>query len=213
MGIHRVWFFQINFSYMPVKIRLARRGRKQRPFYHIVVADVRSPRDGRFIEKLGSYNPMTSPATIELDRDKALDWLMNGAQPTDTARAILKFKGVMYKKHLLMGVKKGALTEEKAEQLYQDFINSKDAKIAARFEATKKAQADKYKAISGKAGVRTAPTKNEEESPLLADVAEESTEAAVDQTAETEVAEENAETTVESQTETQMTEDASSEEE
>lgn len=153
---------------MPVKIRLARRGRKQRPYYHIVVADVRSPRDGRFIEKLGSYNPMTSPATIDLDRDKALEWLMNGAQPTDTARAILKFKGVMYKKHLLTGVKKGALSEEKAEEMYQDFISSKDAKIDARMETARKAKQEQYKAISGKAGARIAPEKNEEESPMLA---------------------------------------------
>ena len=124
---------------MSVKIRLQRRGRKKRPFYHIVVADARAPRDGRFIEKLGTYNPLTTPATIELDRDKAYDWLMKGAQPTYTTRAILRFKGVYYKKHLMRGVKKGALTLEEAEAKYQEWVNAKDAKIAARFE---KAQAE-----------------------------------------------------------------------
>ena len=86
---------------MPVKIRLARRGRRKQPYYHIIVADARAPRDGKFIEKIGSYNPMTKPATIELDREKAFEWLNKGAQPTDTARAILRFKGVMYKNCLL----------------------------------------------------------------------------------------------------------------
>ena len=94
---------------MAVKIRLQRKGRRKRPFYHIVVADARAPRDGRFIEKLGTYNPMTSPATIDLDRDAAFEWLMKGAQPTDTARAILRFKGVLYKKHLDRGVNPSGL--------------------------------------------------------------------------------------------------------
>ncbi len=119
---------------MAVKIRLQRKGRKKRPFYHIVVADARAPRDGRFIEKLGIYNPMTSPATIELDRDKAYDWLTKGAQPTDTARAILRFKGVLYKKHLMRGVKKGALTVEEADAKFKEWVDAKEAKIAARFE-------------------------------------------------------------------------------
>ena len=117
---------------MAVKIRLQRRGRKKRPFYHIVVADARAPRDGRFIEKLGTYNPMTSPATIDLDRDSAFDWLMKGAQPTDTARAILRFKGVLYRKHLMRGVKKGALTQEQADAKYQAWIDEKEAKVASR---------------------------------------------------------------------------------
>ncbi|MEM6320780.1 MAG: 30S ribosomal protein S16 [Bacteroidota bacterium] len=117
---------------MAVKIRLQRKGRKKRPFYHIVVADARAPRDGRFIEKLGTYNPMTSPATIEINRDRAFDWLMKGAQPTDTARAILRFKGVLYRKHLERGVKKGALTPEQAEAKYLAWIEEKEAKINAR---------------------------------------------------------------------------------
>ncbi len=91
---------------MPVKIRLSRHGRKKNPYYHIVVADSRAPRDGRYIERIGSYNPLTNPATIELNFDRALDWLQKGAQPTDTCRAILSYKGVLYKNHLLIGVKK-----------------------------------------------------------------------------------------------------------
>jgi len=123
---------------MAVKIRLARRGRKKRPFYHIIIADARAPRDGRFIEKIGIYNPLTSPATIELDRDKAFDWLMKGAIPTDTVRAILRFKGVLYRKHLQRGVKKGALTQEEADRKYREFITAKDAKIQKRFEMKRK---------------------------------------------------------------------------
>ena len=100
---------------MAVKIRLARHGKKGYAFYHIVAADSRAPRDGKFIEKLGTYNPNTNPATIDLKFDRALDWLLKGAQPTDTCRAILSYKGVMYKKHLLGGVAKGAFTETEAE--------------------------------------------------------------------------------------------------
>lgn len=136
---------------MPVKIRLARRGRKKRPFYHVVIADARAPRDGKFIQQIGSYNPMTKPATIELDREAAFDWLSKGAQPTDTVRAILRFKGVMYKKHLQRGVSKGAMTQEAADKLYEDWIANKDAKVASRFEETQKELEDLRKAISGSA--------------------------------------------------------------
>ena len=117
---------------MPVKIRLQRRGRKKKPFYHIVIADARAPRDGKFIEKLGIYNPMTKPATIDIDRDRAYEWLTKGAQPTDTVRAILRFKGVMYRKHLMRGVSKGALTQEQADAKWQAFIDDKESKVAAR---------------------------------------------------------------------------------
>jgi small subunit ribosomal protein S16 len=137
---------------MPVKIRLARRGRRKRPYYHIVVADSRSPRDGKFIESIGSYNPMTSPATIELDQDRALDWMMQGAQPTDTARAILRFKGVLYKKHLKRGVDKGAFSQEKADEMWNTWIEAKDAKIAARKEKAIQDKKDRWVAISGKPG-------------------------------------------------------------
>ena len=117
---------------MPVKIRLARHGRKQHAYYHIVVANSRSPRDGRLIERIGSYNPNTNPATIELDFDKALTWLTNGAQPTDTCRAILSYKGVMMKKHLLEGVKKGAFDEAAAEQKFEAWTQQKEKAIQAK---------------------------------------------------------------------------------
>ena len=130
---------------MPVKIRLARHGRKQHAYYHIVVANSRSPRDGRLIERIGSYNPNTNPATIDLDFDKALTWLANGAQPTDTCRAILSYKGVMMKKHLLEGVKKGAFDEAAAEQKFQKWLEEKEKaiqdkkdKLSANFSEEKK---------------------------------------------------------------------------
>lgn len=115
---------------MPVKIRLQRHGKKGQPFYHIVIADSRAPRDGRFIEKIGTYNPIPNPAEINLNFDKALEWLNKGAQPTDTVRSILSKKGVMLKKHLLTGIKKGALTEEQAEVKFQAWIKEKEAKNA-----------------------------------------------------------------------------------
>src|SRR5690554_2291190 len=114
---------------MPVKIRLTRHGRKRYAYYHIVVADSRAPRDGRYIERIGSYNPNTNPATIDLNVDKALTWLGQGAQPTDTARAILSYKGVMMKKHLLEGVKKGAFDEAEAERRFNKWMEEKEAKI------------------------------------------------------------------------------------
>lgn len=122
---------------MAVKLRLSRQGRKKAPFYHIVVVDSRAPRDGKFIQKIGTYNPMTKPATIEIDRNAAYDWLTKGAQPTDTVRAILRFKGVYYKKHLMRGVKKGALTIEQADDLWTKWIDAKEAKITSRVESTK----------------------------------------------------------------------------
>ena len=149
---------------MPVKIRLQRKGRKKRPFYHIVVADIRAPRDGKYIERIGMYNPMTKPATIDIDRDKAYDWLMKGAQPTDTARAILKFKGVYYKKHLQRGVTKGALTQEEADKKYQEWIDEKEARIAARFEQSAQEKAEFHAAVSGQPPVIKEPAAEEEAS-------------------------------------------------
>ena len=132
---------------MAVKIRLARHGKKGYAFYHIVAADSRAPRDGKFIEKLGTYNPNTNPATIDLKFDRALDWLLKGAQPTDTCRAILSYKGVLYKKHLLGGVAKGAFTEAEAEAKFnkwadekQGKIDAKSNKLASDATAAKKAQ-------------------------------------------------------------------------
>ncbi len=127
---------------MAVKIRLARKGRKKLAFYHIVVADSRSPRDGRYIEKIGSYNPLTNPATIELDFDRALGWLQNGALPTDTCRAILSYKGVLMKKHLLEGVAKGAFDEAEATRRFEDWIRQNEAKIEAKKANLEKSQDD-----------------------------------------------------------------------
>ena len=136
---------------MAVKMRLARRGRKKSPYYHIIIADARSPRDGKFIEKIGSYNPTTVPATIELDREKAYDWLTKGVIPTPTVNAILKFKGVLYKKHLQRGVKKGAFTQEQADEMLNKFIDAKESKVAARFEKTRQEKENFWKLVSGDA--------------------------------------------------------------
>lgn len=127
---------------MATKIRLQRHGRKKRAFYHIVVADQRSPRDGRFIEKIGTYNPISNPATIILDLDKAVDWLMKGAQPTDTARAILSYKGAAYKKHLQVGVNKGAITQEVADQRFNEWLSEKEGKVQAKRDGLNQAAAD-----------------------------------------------------------------------
>ncbi|MBC7384363.1 MAG: 30S ribosomal protein S16 [Bacteroidia bacterium] len=116
---------------MSVKIRLQRHGRSKSPFYHVVVADSRAPRDGKFIEKIGSYLPQTQPATIELDVDRATYWLQNGAQPTDTCRAILSYKGALLKTHLAVGVKKGALTQEQADEKFTGWVNEKVNKVEA----------------------------------------------------------------------------------
>src|SRR6056297_2263573 len=122
---------------MPVKIRLARRGRKFSKIYSIVVADGRAPRDGKYIETLGQYNPNTNPATIILDFDRSLEWVQKGAQPTDTCRAILSYKGVMYKKHLLEGVKKGAFDEAEAERRFQSWMTAKEQKIQGKVDKLK----------------------------------------------------------------------------
>ncbi len=122
---------------MAVKIRLQRQGRKKSPYYHIVVADSRSPRDGKFIERLGTYNPNTNPATIDLDGDKTLGWLNDGAQPTDTCRAILSYKGVMFRKHLARGVSKGAFTAEEADQKFGAWMEEKATKIDQKISKLK----------------------------------------------------------------------------
>jgi len=127
---------------MAVRIRLARKGRKKLAYYHIVVADSRSPRDGRYIEKIGNYNPLTNPATIELDFDKALGWLQNGALPTETCRAILSYKGVLLKKHLLEGVKKGAFDEPEATRRFEEWIKNNEEKIEAKKSGLEKSRDD-----------------------------------------------------------------------
>ena len=129
---------------MPAKIRLQRHGKKGQPFYHIVVADSRSPRDGKFIEKLGTYNPLTNPAQINIKFDRALYWYSVGAQPTDTARSLLSKTGVMMKYHLMRGVQKGAMTEEQAEIKFQNWMKEKEAKAAGIVKANEeKARGEK----------------------------------------------------------------------
>ncbi|PKP47365.1 MAG: 30S ribosomal protein S16 [Bacteroidetes bacterium HGW-Bacteroidetes-1] len=140
---------------MPAKIRLQRHGKKGSPFYHIVIADGRAPRDGRFIEKIGTYNPITNPAEINIDLDKALTWLKNGAQPSETVRAILSYKGVLYKSHLLKGVEKGALTEEQAEAKFQVWLQEKEAKIEAKKKGLTDAERlERKKAFEAEAKVK-----------------------------------------------------------
>jgi len=133
---------------MPTRIRLQRRGKKGQAFYHIVIADGRAPRDGRFIEKIGIYNPLTKPATIELNFDKALDWVTKGAQPSDTVKAILSYKGVSYKYHLMKGVAKGAMTADQAEEKFQTWLQDKEARIARqKSEAQLKIRESRKKAL------------------------------------------------------------------
>ena len=131
---------------MAVKIRLARRGRKARAMYDVVVADARAPRDGRFIEKLGTYDPNVNPAAINIDDVKALEWVMNGAQPTETVRAMLSYRGVMFKKHLQVGVNKGAITQEEADKKYDAWLNNKEGKIAGKVDQLAKDKATSEKA-------------------------------------------------------------------
>ena len=187
---------------MPVKIRLARHGKKGYAFYHIVVADSRAPRDGKFIEKIGTYNPNTNPATVDLQFDKALDWLQKGAQPTDTARTILSEKGVLYKKHLLGGVKKGAFSAEDAEEKFNLWASAKEGQVAvkgdklakakaddakARIEAEKKVKEERIKAIAAKnAPAPEEPVEEASEAPAeIAEMsADETTEAIVETAAE-----------------------------
>jgi small subunit ribosomal protein S16 len=169
---------------MATKIRLQRHGKKGKPFYYIVVADARAPRDGRFIERLGSYNPNTNPATIDINFEKTLEWVNTGAQPTDTCRAILSYKGVLYKKHLEGGVKKGALTEEQAAAKFAEWTEQKDGKItgkktsllSAKDEARKAALAAEAKKKEEKAAAiaaKNAPVAEEVEAPAEEEAAAE----------------------------------------
>jgi small subunit ribosomal protein S16 len=133
---------------MPVKIRLQRHGKKGKPFFWIVAADARARRDGKFLEKLGIYNPNTNPATIDINVDKSVQWLQNGAQPTDTAKAILSYKGVLLKNHLAGGVRKGALTQEQADEKFNAWVEEKAGKVEAKKEnLTKEQEAAKAKAL------------------------------------------------------------------
>ncbi len=142
---------------MPVRIRLQRHGKKGAPFYHIVVADGRAPRDGKFIEKLGTYNPMAHPAQIELDVDKAVKWMRNGAQPSDTARSLMSVKGAMLKHHLLRGVDKGAMTLEQAEAKFQAWLSDKEQRIQKqRDEKASKHNAGMKERLAAEAKIKEA---------------------------------------------------------
>lgn len=164
---------------MAVRIRLARKGRKKLAYYHIVVADSRSPRDGRFIEKLGIYDPRTDPATVELDFDKALDWLQKGAQPTETCRSILSHKGVLLKKHLFEGVKKGAFDEAEAERRFNEWLKQKEAKIQEKIQKLEKAadeelrkRIEEEKKINEKRAAELAKKNAEKNAEMAASAAE-----------------------------------------
>lgn len=162
---------------MPARIRLQRHGKKNQPFYHIVVADGRAPRDGKFVEKIGTYNPMTNPAQIVLDTDRAVTWLKNGAQPSDTARRILSYKGVLLKRHLQIGVEKGAISQEQADVKFNQWLQEKENKIAnkrssienearsnkkARLEAEQKTNEAKAAAVAAKKAAAEATAETEE---------------------------------------------------
>ncbi len=182
---------------MSVKIRLQRHGKKGKPFYWIVAADARAKRDGRFLEKLGTYNPNTNPATINLDVDGAVKWLQNGAQPTDTAKTILSYKGAMLKNHLVGGVRKGALTEEQAEEKFQAWLEEKSGKVASKEENVAKAKSEaKAKALEAEKAVNEARVAAavEEAAPEVVEeeVAEEATPEVVAEEAAPEVVEEAA---------------------
>ena len=185
---------------MSVKIRLQRRGKKGKPFFWIIAADSRSKRDGKYLEKLGAYNPTTNPATIELDVELAVKWLQNGAQPTDTAKAILSYKGALLKNHLAGGVRKGALTEDQADAKFATWLDEKAGKVDAKKEGLVKADADaKAKALDAEKEVNA--KREAEAAQVIADA--EAAEAAANAPAE--------EANVEATTEDAPTEDAPTE--
>lgn len=172
---------------MATKIRLQRHGKKGKAFFHLVIADSRAPRDGKFIEKVGVYNPNTNPATIDLEFDRALHWVQVGAQPTDTVRAILSYTGVLYKNHLLNGVKKGALTPEQVEERFNKWVDEKAGKIDKKkdnlVKSAEKEKADRLKAETEVAAARAKdieaknnPVEEVEEAPEVEFAAEENTE-------------------------------------
>jgi len=171
---------------MATKIRLQRHGRKGKAFFHIVIADSRSPRDGRFIEKIGTYNPVTNPAIIDLDLDRAVHWLQVGAQPTNTARNILSYKGALMKNHLLGGVAKGAFSEEEAEKRFEAWLEERANAVQAKKDGLAKAKADaKSAALEAEKKKSEARVAVEEESPAEEAEVAESTEENVEAAAET----------------------------
>ncbi len=199
---------------MPVKIRLQRHGKKGKPFYWVVAADSRSKRDGKFLEKLGIYNPNTNPATVEIDVDSAVKWLQNGAQPTDTARTLLSRKGALLKHHLVKGIAKGALTEEQVEERFAAWLAEKDAANTAEVSAlNKEKEAAKAKALEAEKEA------NEKRAAEIAaanapepEVVEEAAEEASEEVVEAPVAEEAAEEVAEEVAEAPVAEEAAAEE-
>lgn len=176
---------------MAVKIRLARRGRKKRAIYDVVVADARAPRDGKFIEKLGSFNPNHDPAIIDINVDRAFKWVMDGAQPTETAKKLLSTKGVLLKKHLQVGVNKGAITQEDADKKYEAWVADKEGSIQQTVDSLNAAKdADKKARLEAEAKVNTARAEElaKKQSELIA--AEEAAKAAAEAEASEEASEE-----------------------
>jgi small subunit ribosomal protein S16 len=187
---------------MATRIRLQRHGKKSKAFFHIVAADSRAKRDGKFIEKLGTYNPNTNPATIDINFDRTLNWVQNGAEMSDTARAILSYKGVLYKNHLLNGIKKGALTAEQVEAKFAAWLAEKDSKITGKKDSlAKKADQDKADRLKAEAEANAAKAKEVESKNTVVD--EEVIEEAV-----TESTEENAVENTEESTEDTSTDQA-----
>jgi small subunit ribosomal protein S16 len=198
---------------MATRIRLQRHGRSKRPYYYIVVADSRSRRDGRFIDRIGDYNPLTVPATINVDFDKAFEWVMKGAQPSETCTKILSYKGVLYKKHLARGVRKGALTEEQMETKMTEWLAGQENKVAAHIETVskKKEAAKAAKLVEESAKNEAYAAKLEAaNTPPAEEVAEAATEEVVAEVTETveEVAAEVTETVEEAIAETPVEEAA-----
>ena len=179
---------------MPVRIRLQRHGKKGKPFYWIVAADSRAKRDGKFLEKLGIYNPNTNPATIDINVDNSVQWLNNGAQPSETAKRILSYKGVLLKHHLMGGVRKGALTEEEVEKKFQAWLDEKSKKVAKKEENLSKAQEEaKKKALEAEKEVAEKRAQAAAEAELPEATEEVATEEEVVATADAPAAEETAE--------------------
>ncbi|RPD93438.1 30S ribosomal protein S16 [Aureibaculum marinum] len=171
---------------MPVKIRLQRHGKKGKPFYWVVAADSRAKRDGKLLEKLGTYNPNTNPATIDLNVDSAVKWLQNGAQPTNTARAILSYKGALLKNHLAVGVRKGALTEEQAEEKFNAWLEEKAQRINAKIEDLNKASSDaKAKALEAEKEANKARIAKNTPAPEATEETEAAAEAVADEAPQT----------------------------
>jgi small subunit ribosomal protein S16 len=198
---------------MATRIRLQRHGKKSKAFFHIVAADSRAKRDGKFIEKLGTYNPNTNPATIDINFDRTLNWVQNGAEMSDTARAILSYKGVLYKNHLLNGIKKGALTTEQVEAKFATWLAEKDSKISGKKDSlAKKADQDKADRLKAEAEANAAKAKEvETKNAVVEEVVEEAAEEVAQESTE-ETTTENSEEVTEVADEAEVTEVENTEE-